>query len=143
MMNSRKKRRELQKAHNMHWQDVYQLPLHLDKYGGYAWSANGTMALQFEYSDAEEKFRVVRKRAREIVDCINGVKPLEPLGAWTLHQSTDFALDGKYVFRVRGWGNLTGTGALHLPINDALRIQDEFVKYILEKLEGKGMYKTE
>lgn len=38
------------------------------------------------------------------------------------------------VMRVRGWGYLTGVGALALPTKEAIKIQDEFGEYIVEKL---------
>ena len=137
MMNSRKRRRELQRAHNIHWQDVYQLPLHLDHHGSYAWSANDTIALDFKYGNTEEEYKQMLEFAKKVVDCINGVKPLELPLNWGVYNGIDFCYNGKYVFCVRGWGHLTGTGALHLPEKEAARIQDEFVKYILEKLAGK------
>ena len=138
-MNSRKRRRELQRAHNIRWQDVYQLPLHLDRHGSYAWSANGTMALDFEYGNGntEEEFQKKMAFAQKIIDCINGVKPFDMPLNFGVYNSIDFCYNGKYVFCVRGWGHLTGTGALHLPEKEAARIQDEFVRYILDKLAGR------
>jgi len=38
------------------------------------------------------------------------------------------------VFLIRGWGHLTGIGGLHLPQEEAARLQDEFEQYIVETL---------
>lgn len=35
---------------------------------------------------------------------------------------------------VRGWGMLTGTGGYHLEAEEATRIQDDFAKYIIGRL---------
>ncbi len=43
----------------------------------------------------------------------------------------------RFVFSVRGWGHLTGIGGLHLPENGAARIQDDFIAYILKRLNGE------
>lgn len=40
------------------------------------------------------------------------------------------------ILRIRGWGYLTGTGGLHLPDKEAIKIQDEFGDYIVKQLNG-------
>ena len=126
--NSRKKRREAINIARMSWKDVYQLPLHLDPYGSYAWSANDTMSLMFE-DNLSDEFR------QEVVDCINGKNYVDTEG-WT-YDVVDFYFKGEYMFCVRGWGHLTGTGALNLPEHEAERIQDGFIKHIAERLNAK------
>lgn len=143
--NSRKKRRDLYKAKQISWQDVWEMPLHLDKYSdSYAYSKNDTMALTFE---ADTVYQI--KNARRIVRIINGEEKPRPGETWVVNGAVDFYTQDKnyeapegacgfaYVFCVRGWGHLTGTGAMNLPIKEAERIQDEFVKYILGKLNGE------
>lgn len=131
MSNSRKKRRDAYWASLLSWEDVYQLPLHPDKHGSYAWSANGTMALMFEYEEVSDSER------KEIIDCINGTSEDCPFkGQWQLRYAVDFFVGDCYMFCVRGWGHLTGTGALHLHYKKAEEIQDAFVKYILKRLNG-------
>ena len=39
-----------------------------------------------------------------------------------------------YIFCVRGWGGLTGTGALNLSQDKAAKIQDDFCDFIEETL---------
>ena len=38
-------------------------------------------------------------------------------------------------FLIRGWGYLTGVGGLHLPEEDAAKVQDDMVLWIKSKLE--------
>lgn len=142
-MNSRKKRRDLFRARKIHWQDVWEMPLRLDKYSdSYAFSQNDTMALTFE---ADTKYQI--ENARRIVRIINGEENPKPGEEWVVRgvdfftQDTNYEEEAQgwnYVFCVRGWGHLTGTGAMNLPVKEAERIQDEFVHFILEKLNSQA-----
>ena len=140
-MNSRKKRRDAYRASQISWEEVWELPLHLDECDTYADSKNGTMALTF---DADTEYRI--KNARRIVKIINGEAKPNPGEVW-VHNGVDFYTQDKhyeehsngwcYVFCVRGRGHLTGTGGLHLPEKGAARIQDDFIAYILKRLNGE------
>ena len=142
MSNSRKKRRDLYRARQIHWEDVWELPLKLDCCDTYAYSKNDTMALTFE---ADTEYQI--KNARRIVQIINGEAEPNPGEAW-VHNGVDFYTQDKnyeeaasgwcYVFCVRGWGHLIGTGGLNLPVKGAARIQDDFVEYILSRLNSKS-----
>ncbi len=44
--------------------------------------------------------------------------------------------DGKNILMVRGWGHLTGCGALNLPDKEALIIQDAFRDWGVSKISG-------
>ena len=116
-------------AKDIHFNDVYTLPLHADKYGSYAWSKNDVMALDFEYD--VPGWKEIRK---DVISAINGEKESETKGRWFRTNHIDFFLDGKYIFRIRGWGHLTGTGAMHLPETSAARIQDEFSDYVFSRI---------
>ena len=127
-MNSRKKRRDAITSKNMHWQDVWNLPLKLDEYSGtYAWDTDNVMALSFNWKD-----RIPTAIRQDIINAINGEDIVWP-ESWK-HNGGDFFLGDKYVFCVRGWGHLIGCGALHLPEDEAARIQDEFIEYIFNCL---------
>ena len=136
MPNSRIKRRfavlhanRVKEVENVHWNDVYKLPLHADRHGSYGWTQNDVMALDFEFD--VPGWEEIRK---DVIATINGEKESSTKGKWYVANAIDFFLDGVYVFCVRGWGHLTGTGALHLPEESAARIQDEFVQYIFSRL---------
>ena len=51
----------------------------------------------------------------------------------TLYEGSN---DGKEIklFRIRGWGMLTGSGGFHLPAEKAIEIQDAFAAYCVEML---------
>lgn len=107
------------------WQQVYKLPLHLDEHSSYAWSENDTMSLMF---DGDYK-----KNRQNIIDAINGVNEFK-ISNLSIN-GCDFFENGNYIFCVRGWGNLTGIGALNFKKEKAIKIQDGFINYILNLLK--------
>lgn len=106
------------------WQEIYDLPLVKDEFTSYAWAKSGTMALQFKDVSKEERIK--------IVCAINGsinlnIKQLT-------NEGCDFFINGKLAFYVRGWGYLTGSGALNLPEKQALEIQNGFIDHVFKSL---------
>ena len=135
MSNSRKKRRDNYRASQIDWRDVWELPLHLDEFDSYAFSKNGVMALTFV--DAHTKWQILENR--RIVAIINGSEESDGQHEYIHNGYADISCDAeRIVFSVRGWGYLTGTGGLHLSEKDAARIQDNFIEYILNRLNGKN-----
>lgn len=49
-------------------------------------------------------------------------------------------IDGKRFLNIRGWGMLTGVGSYNLSADDAIRIQDEFAEYIINRLKCNEKY---
>lgn len=126
-MNSRKKRRDALKASRITWRDVWELPL---EYDGclYAWSQNRVMALTFATDN--------QPFINTVLHCINNANNNTRFDGEFTVKDDDFFFHDKFVFRVRGWGHLTGCGAMNLPIKEAARIQDEFIAHILHQLNG-------
>lgn len=42
--------------------------------------------------------------------------------------------NGRDMYDIRGWGYLTGTGALNLPDDEAIEIQDDLGLFIVERM---------
>lgn len=125
------------------WTECYKLPLHSDdEYCMYAWDADEHTVLDFYDSlcDETEDFTYGdRERINHILDIINGECPTDYEAKWTTGDDvTEIYYDGKFQFLVRGWGHLTGCGGLNLPEDLAAKIQDEFIAYILGKLNGSN-----
>ncbi len=116
---------------NLTWNKVYDLPLSLDECSSYAWTKSGVMAIQFNGL----KDRLNRQR---VVDSINSM-PINSMSDYRMksisHKGCDFYIGDTYVFCVRGWGHLTGSGALGLPEEKALEIQDGFIAHVLKSLQ--------
>lgn len=124
------------------WKDCYKLPLHLDDYCVFAWDANGNMALScfnLKYDEKGNYLLGEPERIKHIINVING--DCAPIfdSKWKLSDDESCAItyDGEKQFLVRGWGHLTGCGGLNLPEELAAKMQDEFINYILDKLNGK------
>lgn len=45
------------------------------------------------------------------------------------------SIDGINIMVLRGWGHLTGRGALNLSPEEAIEIQDDFGEWIVKKLK--------
>ena len=123
------------------WTECYKLPLHLDDYCQYAWDADGNMALSsfdLVYDENGDFASGEKERINHIIDIINGECPIDYEAKWTTGDDvTEIYYDGKFQFLVRGWGYLTGYGGLNLPEDLAAKIQNEFIAYILDRLNGK------
>lgn len=107
------------------FKEVYELPLRNDEWGCYAWANNDTMSLMFDFGVSNED-------RKKVVDAING--EAEHKIPNLRKDVTDFFDGDTYIFCVRGWGNLTGIGALNLPSAKAEKIQDEFAEHVFKSL---------
>ena len=116
------------------WEDVWELPLSKYEYVDYVDSSNGVLALS-HFKD-EWTFDEDDAAINKIVSIINGEIDSDFLPEWEA-DGCDILYQGAYAFCVRGWGYLTGTGGLNLPEDVAAKIQDEFISYILSRLNGK------
>ncbi|MFT6125815.1 MAG: hypothetical protein ACJAVA_000257 [Flavobacteriaceae bacterium] len=107
--------------------DYYKLPLHTDKYGSYVWAKNGTMAMMFNS-------KVSKEDRNKIVERLNGNNDLKIPNI--KKDGIDFYDGDNYIFCVRGWGGLTGSGALNMKENAAAKIQDDFCDFIETTLKS-------
>ena len=123
------------------WTECYKLPLYLSDYCMYVWDADENMALSafnLVYDENGDFAPGEKERINHIIDIINGECPTDYEAKWTAGDDvTEIYYDGKFQFLVRGWGHLTGCGGLNLPKDLAAKMQDGFIAYILNKLNGK------
>ena len=117
----------------MNWREVYQAPFKLTY--GYVWANNGTMSLTFDMSFDCDKNRAIMEN---IVKKLNGDTSIKFDKKFEYDDYIEFYYGDKYAFCIRGWGHLTGTGtsALNLPSDEAVKIQDDFAKWVLETLNS-------
>ena len=117
------------------WKDIWKLPLKkISDDIDYVYSSNEVLALSFFRDEwSLDDNAIINK----IVDIINGDIESDFLPEWQA-KGCDISYQGTYAFCVRGWGHLTGCGALHLPEDTAVKIQDGFISYILSRLNGNS-----
>lgn len=130
------------------WKDVYKLPLFIEPYCPFmVMTYDKQRAFDFEWEaweDYDRKFDESTEKLKPIiVDKINGkdVK-IEHLSNFKYDGDgmimATYDADGKEydIMLIRGWGHLTGIGALHLDHEFAAKLQDDFAKYIVDTLNN-------
>ena len=114
------------------WKDIWKLPLSKLDDIDYVNSSNEVLALSFFRDEWTLDDTIINK----IVDIINGDIESDFLPEWQA-KGCDILYQGEYAFCVRGWGYLISQAGLNLSIDVAKKIQDEFISYILSRLNGK------
>lgn len=89
-------------------------------------------AIPFLYDNG---FFIPEEQQNAIVAKINGENSI------ITRDITDFKYENSIIYFkdkvfivIRGWGHLTGIGGLHLPEQEAAKIQDDFANYIVKQL---------
>ena len=114
------------------YKEVYQFPLRLAKYGSWVYDEKSNFVFQFEIKNKEKR--------QLLLDVINGEKKLYNPDA-VFHHEDGYILTDKSVevILIRGWGNLTGIGAMNLSGEEAANIQDTFAEFIVEQLNKRDV----
>lgn len=107
------------------FRDVYTLPLKLGS-GGWIYDQNN-------YFVADTILKSQSHR-QQLVDIINGNLIAKFNIRFAHKEGLVFSNAGENILRIRGWGNLTGTGGFNLSNEEAANIQDTFAEYIVEQL---------
>ena len=96
--------------HHLSFQDIYQLPLCIDEFCPvYVYSANKVMTFDILLDDIY--------KVQEILNVINGKSDKHYVSA--KYDDGYILVENKPVFFIRGWGYLTGVGALNLSCEEA------------------------
>lgn len=104
--------------------DIYKPPF--TAYSLYIFSDNDVMALMGSDEVSEET-------VGKLADILNGkVKP-NKVNDYE-YVDGEIWCNGILMFIVRGWGHLTGSAGLNLSGTEASKLQDEFGRWIIEKL---------
>lgn len=110
------------------FREAYQLPFH-NSYGT-IFSSNHVMT-----------FNVKSKLSDETIDrllaILNGTSKEVVTKSNVTHKDGIVYFNENEVFLIRGWGHLTGCGALNLSPEIAASIQYEFAEWVVSKLTGK------
>lgn len=111
----------------------YEMPLRIDDYcPDYIWTKDNKMA--FNYIDEEKIDNRDLTEIYEIVNAINGYRPGKFNASINPKHVDIVQIDGIDKLLISGWGNLTGQGSHNLNNEDAIRVQNNFAKWIVEQL---------
>lgn len=109
--------------------EIYKPPFRTD--GVFVWSSNDVMALMCADGIADQELLLTK-----LCDILNGTAKPAKISEYNYY-ATEIYCNEKLLLIVRGWGHLTGKGALNLDEETAVQIQDEFGKWVISKLSGK------
>lgn len=116
--------------------DFYVRPFRLYSRIGHVMDAKSNFAFQFEpqYDDKGKRLNLDQDIMNKILLSLNSLD-VNPLDNFELELKEGIHLykDNKLFITIRGWGNLTGTGAWNFSQDKAAAIQDNLVKYIIAK----------
>lgn len=112
----------------MNFTEIYFRPFRGDPggYSSYIWCDKHTMC-----------FSILQPRLKNrIIDLLNGEDEAVPF--LRVEIDNDYiVINGSPALLVRGWGRLTGCGALRLEASKAKAIQKEFLEWTLQQLKKK------
>lgn len=116
------------------FRNFYELPLHIDEYcPHYVWTNDNEMA--FNYLDEKRLYK--DEDTSELIDIVNTLNGSGSKKFNARLHPTDpdiIQIDGEDKLLIRGWGNLTASACHNLNGEEALEIQNEFAKWIVEQL---------
>ena len=134
------------------FKEVYKLPLkYVEDCPFMVLTADDQRAFDFEweawpsYEKGLERIEIDGKSIHDIIAKLNGDDSIILENYYNFSYSngeiwafSTKAKKKKHIMLIRGWGHLTGICGLHLKDEDAAKIQDDFGKYIVEKLNEKS-----
>ncbi len=117
------------------YKDVYQKPFRQMHECSHVFSSNNVMSFTFDINMTINQ----PDFCKYFIDILNGASADEKRKHYTYSvKGVDLFVEANGMMQlvgcVRGWGYLTGCGALGLSQEEAKRIQDEFIEYILKTL---------
>ena len=72
---------------------------------------------------------------REVIDILNDKTDKKITAKMEIINGYQIYVNDNPFITIRGWGHLTGIGALHLDHDVAMKIQDDFALWIVNKLK--------
>lgn len=130
----------------MNWQEFYKFPLMKDEYCGNVIAQPSEMGYRMAWDWIENsyiaEYPIRGQRGEQLSDAIiryvNGESDYRPNFVWSKDKDDPvvICMNGEPCMCIRGWGELCSTGALHLTNNEATKIQDDFIDFLINKLNN-------
>lgn len=115
----------------MTYKDVYKLPVINHVGTPFVFDSDNNVLFQFLTEDMKFRERVVKT--------INGDYVPEMKNLFFIQEDKILiknTVPATELILVRGWGNLTGIGAMNLTPKEAINIQDTLLRFVVSKLNG-------
>lgn len=114
----------------MNWTDIWHGPFKYDHYG-YVWDRDNVMVFTVE-DLTEENDKEMNDLCQSIVSVLNNETNYNKYNGLEIKDGCDLYKNGELVGSFRGWGHLTG--GLKLSTDDAIKLQDEMINYVMSGL---------
>lgn len=111
----------------MKFDEIYKPPFH-DFFGIGVSTREGVRCFDWMVRMSQESKQL-------IIDILNDRTDKSVKREVKYDEAGQISIDGIDVILLRGWGHLTGCGALNLPGHEAAKIQDDFGEWIVKKLK--------
>lgn len=111
----------------------YKLPLYVDNFcESYVWTSDNEMA--FNYLDCNKIDSGELSEINNIVGKLNNNNTIQFDATLNEKDNTIININGIPKIMIRGWGNLTAPSCHNLSIEDATKVQNNFIDWIIKKL---------
>ena len=110
----------------MTYRDIYQPPFRVGMFDIYTHSCNGVKT--FTAFGDEAKTHMCR-----IVSLLNGESTEKYDKSDVKVDKCKLYVKGNLIM-VRGWGTLIGVGGYHIPSEEAAKIQDDFISWVVDTI---------
>ena len=114
------------------WKEVWVAPFREDF--GYITSFNDVMTFTVDMCIDPEDPKI-QGLVNDIIRVLNGDASSRKYSGLQIQDGCDLYWDGNMVGYFRGWGHLTGDGGLHLPAEEAVKIQDQLINFVMDKIQ--------
>lgn len=114
----------------MNWTDVWHGPFKYDHYG-YVWDRDNVMVFTVE-DLTEENDKDMQNLCNNIVSVLNKESINHKYDNLEIKDGCDLYMNNEIVGSFRGWGHLTG--GLKLSIDEAIKLQDGLINYVMSGL---------
>lgn len=111
----------------MDFKEIYKLPFRIIIDGMCAMSSNNVKT----FTAFDPASQVELKR---IIDILNGDSTIKYDRNSIRAEKDAIYVNKESIILVRGWGYLTGSGGLGMNPNDAAKLQDEFIEWIVDTI---------
>lgn len=113
------------------WKEVWKPPFTTD--GCYIYADDLVMVFNIGWDmDMDDPWVV--KLLNDIIKALNGEEIQEKYPDFTIENGCDLYKGDIEIGSFRGWGHLTGTGGLNLLEEEAEKVQDEMITYVMERI---------
>lgn len=119
------------------FEDVYKFPLLFDSVEGnnsWVYDSDNNFVFQWEFDVIKNKDFIAN-----VMGAFNDTYKAQSKNMF-YHENGEIFIrtnvPARHVITIRGWGNLTGTGGMNLPQDEAANIQDTFAEHLIKKLNS-------